>query len=734
MPLSNRPRRWLRAAPAALAVVAYGVFLLAHRTEVVGGADTSGYANTARSLRAGRISVPVQGLDELGLPDRFGPALTPLGYLAGPRPRTMVPFYPPGLPLHVAAASLLWGADSGLYLVSPLAAVACLLLMFSLGRELGLPRPWAAAGAAILGACPVFLFGAVQPMSDVVATLWSLAAVVAALRARRRASWAWAAGVALGVAVLVRPTSALLILPLALAVRWRPRTLALFLAGGLPCALFFLLWNRAVTGAVLETGYGSLLGEGLALARFGPRFHHYLVWVTAQLSPLIPLGWLAVAADRQVPGRDRLMLLGWFAAFLGLYCFWIAYDTWWYTRFLLPALPAMIVAALLVGRDLLGRLPRRGAFAWIRPALPLALLAVVLGAEWACGRVVRPIEAGTYGHVFLDGARALARQTGRQGGKEKALVLSSECSGAVRFFNGLASIRWDLISPADFATVQARAVANRYSIYALLLRQEVEEARRHAPGRWLPVERVEGGAVLWKLDTETTGRCPGGAAPALETCNGMDDDCDGIVDDIPRTAYSEVSVPLAAFRAKNPGCAPVDDATWLACNNAVHLLCRDVGCRTSGVGALEWGAGGAATVACLTADPPREVAAAALGRFGACPSAAGAISDRFSCGGAVHAYCRSLGYESGFGPVAAPEQGIWSVVCVKAGHARAVPTTYGRLETFHGSCASRASAVAHPGYCMTAAKRLCVDSGYVAGFGPVADPDGRSPIIVCLDE
>src|SRR5206468_9267783 len=136
-------------------------------------------------LVGGRVAVPVLGLDGLGLPDRLGLALTPLAYLPGPRPRTMVPVYPPGLPLHMALAGLVLGWAQGPFVVGPLAAAGCLVLMFLLGRQLGLSSLASSVGAATLAACPVFVFEAVQPMSDVVATFWALAALVAALRARR---------------------------------------------------------------------------------------------------------------------------------------------------------------------------------------------------------------------------------------------------------------------------------------------------------------------------------------------------------------------------------------------------------------------------------------------------------------------------------------------------------------------------------------------------------------------
>src|SRR5207247_606421 len=94
----------------------------------------------------------------------------------------------------------------------------------------------AAAGAAVLGGCPIFVFTSIQPLSDTLATTWTLASVFTALRARRHAGWAVACGAAFSVAVLVRSTNAVLLpaLVVFLGLDW-PR-LARFVVGGIPGA------------------------------------------------------------------------------------------------------------------------------------------------------------------------------------------------------------------------------------------------------------------------------------------------------------------------------------------------------------------------------------------------------------------------------------------------------------------------------------------------------------------
>lgn len=478
-------------------LIGYGTLLIAHLGYGVGGSDSSGYANTARGILRGRIVQPIDALDRLGLPDSFDRVFMPLAYSPGPRPRTMAPLYPPGFPLHVAAAVVVGGWAVAPFLVSPLAAVLCLVVAYLLGRELGLSRPYSVAGAAMLGGFSALLYQAVQPMSDVVATLWAMAAILFALRSRRREGWALAAGAALGMAVLVRPSNALLILPMAAALPWRGRTLAYGIAGALPFAGLFAWWDQTAFGGALRTGYAGVLEGELRLSHFVPRLQYYGRSLVTQLSPLVPLGWLLCAADRRIAVRVRLLLVLWFAPLFLFYCFWGPYEIWWYTRYLLPGLPAVILGFLIVLRDLSARLPERGEAApWRRPRV-LAAIAVLLTVaifERRIERHFRPIGASQGQGIYPDGCRALA---GRVEGNE-ALVVSMEFSGALRFYTDLAPVRWDWVTAEQFAILRARAGERGVRIVALLLPHEIESARPRVPGQWKFLGAVRQ-ATLWEL-------------------------------------------------------------------------------------------------------------------------------------------------------------------------------------------------------------------------------------------
>ncbi len=473
-----------------LSFLGYGALLISHTSTAVGGSDSSGYANTAKMIAAGRVIQPIEALDRLDLPDRSDRVFIPLAYEPGPRPRTMVPQYPPGYPLHLAAVAILAGWAYAPHFVSPLAALLFVLVTYFLARELSLSRPFAFVSAAIVAGSAVLLSQAEQAMSDVVAALWATAAVLFALRSRRSAAWAIAAGAAMGMAVLVRPTNLILVVTLALALPWLPRPLALFVAGGLPFAAFEFRWNSALYGNPLRTGY-----SGLGLFRWGhfpARFPHYSRTLAEMFSPLVPLGWLAAGGDRRVPPRDRALLLMWFGSYLGLYCFWEPYEAWWYTRYLLPAFPAIVVAAVLVARDGLRLCAERSRR--LAVAVAAFLLFSVVFAEVQGFRRWKPLDIAEGEKTYT-----LAMDLVRSNLPERSLVVSMQMSGSLRYYTDFTPVCWNWLQPGDFETIAARAKEKSYRIYALLVPWEVQTAASRAPGRWTFLARVRD-VNLWQLE------------------------------------------------------------------------------------------------------------------------------------------------------------------------------------------------------------------------------------------
>jgi hypothetical protein len=491
--MSARSRVFILAG--ALLLIAYAIVLFHHTSRSVGGSDSSGYLNAARLLASGHASEPIRGLERLGLPQDFARVFVPLGYTPLEQPGRMAPSYPPGLALHMALAAKLGGWVTAPFLVSPIAGLACLVLMYFLGRELRLPPAFALAGSMLVAFAPTFVFMAVQPMSDVLATAWALAAILAAYRSRRsqdRPIWAGRAGLAYGIGVLVRPTNAIMLAPLLFALPVHRKLWLSFLAGCVPAAVLLLGYNSALFGNPWATGYQSLLAEGLAWANFPDRARHYGYWIGRLFTPLVPIGWLALAMDRRASLRDRGVLLSWFGAFFLFYAFYAPYETWWYTRFLLPGVPALILGALVVGRDLLFRGETAQPARW-RSAIAGALLAVALAVEIDFDEKNRV-------HRFYKSERIYPRacEMARRRVPQNAIVASMQMSGALHYYTPITYAMWNWLPPERFPELRASTESRGYRWYALLAPFEVPEVSKNLPGDWREIDR-SGDVVLWEL-------------------------------------------------------------------------------------------------------------------------------------------------------------------------------------------------------------------------------------------
>lgn len=471
----DRGRRLFLLAAATL-VAADGAFLLRNASFSVGGSDSSGYLNTARRMVSGTLVARPRTLDRLGLPDAEVETFLPLGFVVGPRPGTMAPYYPAGFPAHMAAAGLFAGWERGPFLVSPIAGVLCLPLVFLLARELSLSRAWAVAAAAVFAAWPVLIYQAIQPMSDTVAAFWALAAVLCAVKARRRVPWALASGAAVGTAVLVRPTSLLLAVPLAFALPLSVKAVALFVAGGIPSAAALAAYDLHCYGGIAQSGYRKAGAVGaIALENFPPRFRHYSGWILRTLTPLVPLAWLGLVFDRKPAWRDRWLLLSWFGSFLLFYCLYEPYDSFAFVRFLLPAAPGLILGAFLAARDLLEGLRRPRLAAAVSIALLLLILFVEARAVKTTGILFTAEGEAIYPRIC-----AWAAQTVPAG----SVVLSMTASGALENYTTLSHARYDWIEAARFPAFRASVTRQGGRLFALLFPFEVPDLFNRLPGRW----------------------------------------------------------------------------------------------------------------------------------------------------------------------------------------------------------------------------------------------------------
>ncbi|MBI4626069.1 MAG: glycosyltransferase family 39 protein [Verrucomicrobia bacterium] len=490
--------RWLRWLELG-ALAAYAAFIAVHASTVAGGSDSSGYLNSARLLASGRLLADLRGPAEFGPPgqvDRLH--FFPQGFFPHSTGLQLAPTYPTGLPLHLALAGKLLGWQAGPLLVEILAAVGAVWLCYRVARELGLGVPLAAAGAAALAGFPVFIFTSIQPLSDTLATTWGLAALYAALRARRGRGWSAVSGAALAFAVLVRPTNLLLVPALLVLLGRDWRRLALFALGGIPGAVWLAAYNHHLYGNTLRSGYGDDIGAAFAVAYALPAALHFAKWLALLLpAALLPLPFVALAR-RDLRSRELLALAVAFLAVAGFYVFYeFSHEVWWSLRFILPVVPALILAGLL-GVEALARGPGARWPGHFRPAAALVLVLWAAGNSWYWTKRLAVLMMKSYEQTYADASVAARERL-----PTNALVVANAFSGAIYFHTGFSVLRWDQIDARGFARYAALTRQSGRPVCALLFDAEENEALQiRCPGRWTRLARVHN-AGLWQLDDDS---------------------------------------------------------------------------------------------------------------------------------------------------------------------------------------------------------------------------------------
>jgi len=469
-----------RIVPLILIAAAapYFVLLLHNTCFFPGGPDTSGYMNEAKLLSQGRMRAPLPQLESFGFGDEDIYLFLPWGFAWGGH-GTMIPTYPAGLPLHVVVAAWLGGWDRAPFLIAPLAAIGCLFLCYGVGRELGLYPVWALIPPLILAPFPIFIHLAVQPASDVVAMLWALAAIYFGLRARRQPFMAAIAGVAFAIGVWVRPTNILLALALGFALRWRLPLLIRAIVAASPFALALGWYNHQLYGAPWRTGYGTLRDAFSSTPVCGA-FH--VKWITTFLTPVVMPGGLLVVGDRGVDRWDRAMLASWFLVFFLFYSFYKGCANDDDVRFLLPALPALLIGMALVLRD--------AANVW-------RIAGWIVAAVIVIGVVSHGVDLllHTYDALATDDNDSVYPETVHWAERRlpsNALLYGALMNGAYYYyFPQRITIRFDQVAFGDGLEKLQTSAAATLPWYALLSDTECsgERLRQIIPGRWSVVGR-----------------------------------------------------------------------------------------------------------------------------------------------------------------------------------------------------------------------------------------------------
>lgn len=468
-----------------LFVLGYAGLLRLYTSPYAGGSDSSGYLNSAAFLLKGQLSAAKPALAGHA-PGEFAiGAHQPLGFVARTGTDEMAPSYPLGLPLHLVAFSWIAGLDWAAIPVNICSALAAGALCYLLARRLDLPRGPALAGAVVLLFCPLFLFAAIQPMSDLLALTWTLAALYAALRAREGWRWGVACGVAVAIAVLTRPTDLLVVIPVMVALGRDWRSYLWVGLGGLPGAVVLGFYNHAIYGSAFSTGYGNIWSA--FSGEFAVHnFPFFACWIPGLLTPLVLVALLA--PFRAIARRREVAALGaWAVILTGFYGFYYhSGETWWYLRFILPAFPALIVISLVV----LHSFPAMSA----RKSVGVVLLVFALGWELTLCDRFNLIYNKSGEATYLDAAN-----WSRSHLPPNTVIICMQVSGALYYYTDFLLLRWDQIDPSRIPSLIAALREAHRPVYAILYQFEEADAKARMGGRWQKVTKIRN-ATIWQVE------------------------------------------------------------------------------------------------------------------------------------------------------------------------------------------------------------------------------------------
>jgi hypothetical protein len=240
------------------------------------------------------------------------------------------------------------------------------------------------------------------------------------------------------------------------------RGVLFFVLGLLPgCAV--LAWlNQIRYGSPFRTGYGDV--EALfSWSHVVPNAARYWHWTIASQTffVLLALATPFVVARTPHALRRERMLFAWAGlAFAGIvvacYLPYSVFDAWWYTRFLLPALPCLLAFATTVLLAMLARTRARGVIA-VLSVVVLASVYVRYAATHSAF-VLRDFErrfirVGTYVGATLPA---------------NAVLITIQQSGAVRHYGRRPAALWDALAPDALDETVAQFEAAGLKPYFLL--------------------------------------------------------------------------------------------------------------------------------------------------------------------------------------------------------------------------------------------------------------------------
>ena len=479
----ERPVAWAIALALLVTGIIYG-------SRVAGGADAFGYLSEAALLGSGNLAIDQSFAAALPWPNATG-SFVPLAYRLGAN-GIMGPTVAPGLPLLMAFAAML--SACGPYLVVPLCGALLVLATYWLGRRL-FGAGAALAAAALVACSPVVVFESLVVMADVPAAAFWISALAVALQ--RTGVTTLGAGVLTGIAILIRPNLLpLAVFPWLLAVCRVPNArvaasrTALFALGSVPAALVIAFINDRVQGSAFTSGYGDL-GTAFALQHAAINLRLYSGWWIESQGIAGVLFVVALWPWRSGVRREVTILIAYALSAVLLYLFYLPFDQWWYLRFMIPAIPIV----LLLGAEAIARLTQWSMTRVRRALIALLVVGGIHALNFADAKDILT-NAEAEKRRYLDAAMYIDATL-----PPDAVVLAMQHSGSIRYYAGRLTMRWDVLDAGSLDAAVAALHARGVPVYAAIESWEEEDFRRRFAAQ-SSIARLDSGATAKSNDGE----------------------------------------------------------------------------------------------------------------------------------------------------------------------------------------------------------------------------------------
>jgi hypothetical protein len=224
----------------------------------------------------------------------------------------------------------------------------------------------------------------------------------------------------------------------------RLKVAATYAIGSVPGCVAVAFIQQYFYGSPVSSGYGSV-DALFALDRVGPNLRHYLTWFWETQTAVCLLALAAPVVCRR-----------WFVALcaalivvnVACYLPYVVFDEWWYLRFLLPAVPLVILFSVITMDWVFVRLTALG-YGWARRDQMVVVRACLTLVTVALMTVLlrTSSDRNVFALASLESRFARAGTFVARRLPENAVVLASWESGSVTYYAGRHTVVWDALDP-----------------------------------------------------------------------------------------------------------------------------------------------------------------------------------------------------------------------------------------------------------------------------------------------